>query len=284
MHLYGDEDRHTDVLLEEQMAESIDLATQMVELFGDDENTQETTGGGTPTESFHVGPDVVMMSETEALPPEAIISPPSPPYVDEAPPLCGEQGGIFELPENREVPRVRCPWCSFSSATSGGLVRHISSKHEGSTIDDGTCSLLLGLGKGCCVACGALRASNGNFCSRCRTSIGTRPPVSGDLVRASRIERESNFVEVTQDAPGIWTPLLPDGLIGRLRLISSNTLVHVPVAFRDRLSRIMTKSNGHIVSGDVVGNLCAQSWPKLLLSAPPAGFNLQTELSKRFAL
>ena len=89
-------------------------------------------------------------------------------------------------------------------------------------------------------------------------------------------------MEVTQDAPGIWTPLLPDGLIGRLRLISSNTLVHVPVAFRDRLSRIMTKSNGHIVSGDVVGNLCAQSWPKLLLSAPPAGFNLQTELSKRF--
>ena len=144
--------------------------------------------------------------------------------------------------------------------------------------------MLLGLGKGCCVACGVLRASNGNFCSRCRTSIGTRPPISGDLVRAPKIERESNFVEVSQDAPGIWTPLLPDGLIERLRLISSNTLIHVPVAFRDRLSRIITKSNGHIVSGDVVGNLCAQSWPKLLLSAPPAGFNLQTELSKRFAL
>ena len=96
MHLYGDEDRHTDVLLEEQMAESIDLATQMVELFGDDENTQETTGGGTHTELFHVGPDVVMMSETEAFPPEAIISPFPPPYVDEAPPLCGEQGGIFD--------------------------------------------------------------------------------------------------------------------------------------------------------------------------------------------
>ena len=114
MYAYCEED------LDEQMAASIDLATQIVELLGDEDDTQETSEGGTPTRSFHLGPEVEMISQTGTLSHEAIIPPPPPPYVDEAPPLCGEGGGIFELPQDREVPRVQCPWCSFSSATSGG--------------------------------------------------------------------------------------------------------------------------------------------------------------------
>ena len=79
-------------------------------------------------------------------------------------------------------------------------------------------------------------------------------------------------------------PSLPENLLERLMKIPRNTIVHIPIAFRDKLSRILTKSNASIVSGDVTGNACAQAWPKLLLSTPPSGFNLQNELSKRFAL
>ena len=160
-------------------------------------------------------------------------------------------------------------------------MRHVLAKHEGAVLDNGTCSCFVGLGKGLCLSCGTLRVANGNFCGKCRTSIGTRPPIVGDVVRAPRNERDSVVRESVPDSPAVWVPIVPEHLIERLRPVSSNTLIHVPVAFRDRLSRIITKSNNSMVGEGVGGNLCAQAWPKLLLSVPPRGFNLQNELSKR---
>ena len=121
-------------------------------------------------------------------------------------------------------------------------------------------------------------------CSRCRTSIGTRPPIVGDLVRAPRTNRENEPVDDPPRDSIAWVPILPAELLERLRPISSNTLIHIPIAFRDRLSRNMTNANASIASGDITGNMCARAWPKLLLSSPPAGFNLQNGLSKKFGL
>ena len=71
------------------------------------------------------------------------------------------QGGIFDTPIHREPPRVQCPWCSSSSTASGGIVRHISARHEGRIIEENGRYVFHGFGKGCCLSCGALRARTG---------------------------------------------------------------------------------------------------------------------------
>ena len=97
--------------------------------------------------------------------------------------------GIFDLPDNVVAPRVQCTFCSFSCTMSAGLVRHVLAKHEGAILNTATCSCFVGIGKGLCLSCGTLRVANGNFCGRCRTSTGTRPPIVGDVVRAPKSER-----------------------------------------------------------------------------------------------
>ena len=79
-------------------------------------------------------------------------------------------------------------------------------------------------------------------------------------------------------------PVVPVDFSTRLRALLTNTLVHIRVAFRERVARIMTNSNNNIVAGTIDGNFIAKAWPKLLLSVPPGGFSMQGELSKRFGL
>ena len=280
----------------------------------DNDATQETEGGVLTPMEVHHGPDVECLSleaskvvdalfeaprrsalfraprrMTEAEEEWAFGDGPTPPLInDDDDDLPGEDAvvdrGIFDVPVSVVTPRVECPLCSCLCIVSVGLVRHISAKHEGATLDIAACSCLSGFGKALCSSCGALRAANGNFCGRCRTSVGTRPPVAGDVVRAPKSERESIPVESTSDGPSTWVPNVPENLVERLQRIPCNTIVHVPVAFRDRLSRILTRCNTSMVTSDAEGNLCARAWPKLLFSVPPGGFNLQNELSKRFAL
>ena len=163
-------------------------------------------------------------------------------------------------------------------------MRHVLAKHESAIMDAATCSCFAGIGKGICLSCGTLRAASGSFCGRCRTSIGTRPPIIGDVVRAPRCERNLVVPESSPDSPAVWAPMLPLDFDTRLRALSANTLTHIPVAFRERVARIMTKRNNNIIAGATDGNLIAKAWPKLLLSVPPGGFSMQGELSKRFAL
>ena len=287
--------------LDDALLGSIALATQAVQFvdntMGD---TQDTDQGSTPTTDFHVGPDVELLSQTEVdatlndlfredadVMAAVVMDAPSPiingddEAQDEEVAL---EHGIFDVPDHVAVPRVRCTLCVFSCTVSAGLVRHVLAKHEGARLNAANCSCFVGLGKGLCLSCGTLRAANGNFCGRCRTSVGTRPPIAGDLVRAPKNDRGSMPAESISDEPVRWIPSLPENLVERLQRIPCNTIVHVPVAFRDRLSRILTRCNMSMVAGDADGNLCARAWPKLLFSVPPGGFNLQNELSKRFAL
>ena len=242
MHLYGDEDGDIDVLLDD----SIVMATQVVHFLEVRDAIEDDTEPPTPFGPTPLTPrqpaDVEFASPGDDISAGGVwpglVGPDEEEVVDTNDatdvvelPGVGEEPGIFDVPGNSEVPRVRCPWCTFSSGTSGGMVRHISCRHEGSMIDDTSCSFLVGLGKGCCLSCGALRSLAGHFFSRCRTSIGTRPPISGDLIRAPRIDRESIPINHSPNDPGIWVPSLPENLLERLRKIPSNTIVHVPIAF-----------------------------------------------------
>ena len=118
-------------------------------------DTHDTAGGGTPTESFHFGPDVEMLGpikrsmEVEDLFDDFMaqidIDPgtigPSVPSLPPPPP---------DPPEN--MPLLSCPFCVAWKTPHGpgALMRHISCNHGGTRFGDAGCAIFRGLEKGVC--------------------------------------------------------------------------------------------------------------------------------------
>ena len=70
------------------------------------------------------------------------------------------------------------------------------------------------------------------------------------MIRAPKCDRPV-LPEGPPPAERVWEPVIPDYILSRLQQIPNNTLVHVPVAFRERLCKILTKSNLALVGGAV---------------------------------
>ena len=139
MYLYGAEEG--DIGIDERMEESIHLATQMAELFGNDfgeENVQPLV------------PEVQMAAdaclEAPHTPESDFVPPPPPPH---------------PTPAFPRDPLLRCPLCTGYTrrGASRGLTAHLSWRHQGDSLSETACEVLRGLDRGVCCGegCGALR-------------------------------------------------------------------------------------------------------------------------------
>ena len=70
----------------------------------------------------------------------------------------------------------------------------------------------------------------------------------------------------------------------RVRCLPSNTLVHIPIAMRERMCAIMAETVEGCASGDAVMAVLEEARSKLLLLPPPKDFSMRTELATRLWL
>ena len=92
----------------------------------------------------------------------------------------------------------RCPWCPGTSfATPGGLMRHITTQHEGTAMDATIVETLRGLDRAVCTGpgCGCIRHVGSRQCHRCgdttvrangRGTVTLRPLAVGDVIPGGR--------------------------------------------------------------------------------------------------
>ena len=84
-------------------------------------------------------------------------------------------------------------------------------------------------------------------------------------------------------APEIPEGALPDDFLSRVQQLGSQTIVHIPVAFRARAATIMASTLLAAVRGSVRGNILEQARSKLLYGPIPRSFNTRQELETRFS-
>ena len=77
---------------------------------------------------------------------------------------------------------------------------------------------------------------------------------------------------------------LPDDFLERVRLLSSQTIVHIPVSFRSRAAKAMAATLLGVARGFVRGNMLEQGRSKLLYGPVPRGFNTRTEMATWFSI
>ena len=225
--LFGDEDtfeKDPGVDLDDLLNDSIQMATQAVELFGDDDDTLPPTNG-IPA-PIHFGSPVEFLSQ---------LSP--------------------------EQPRLalRCPLCTGFS-TKGpvrGLMLHMTTRHCGAAIDNQTCSTLHGLERGLCINCGCIRASRSPSCHRCSSSAPPRHVKVGDSIQGTRWqERNLDAAGFERSLPHADVRSLPTGndrvlFLSEVRKLPCNTEIHIPVSVRDRFADILAGLLERISKNDV---------------------------------
>jgi hypothetical protein len=73
-------------------------------------------------------------------------------------------------------------------------------------------------------------------------------------------------------------------LLARVRLLRSDTVVHIPVSQRPRHAIVIADLLTGISLGNVFSCRLEEARSRLLLAIPPRKFNLRVELAKRMAL
>ena len=121
------------------------------EIDSDLDDTQETAEGATPTNSFHVGPQVDILSDTElsihaadvVLDGNQVVDAEMAEVLATLDDLFGDEVEVPAIVPPAPVPDQqpslrRCPFCTgfASRGPVRGLMLHLSSKHVGSTVDD----------------------------------------------------------------------------------------------------------------------------------------------------
>ena len=100
---------------------------------------------------------------------------------------------------------LRCSFChgdnAFTARTTGGLLPHISTTHQGATMSAQQAQHLTYLGKVCCVQCGSLRDHKRPTCYDCGGCTRSRNAKPGDRVLERERQRLDGAVEVSSAVP-----------------------------------------------------------------------------------
>ena len=184
---------------------------------------------------------------------------------------------------------IGCPFCTRyrTRGSTRGLTRHIYCAHAGRAFDDEAVALLSAIGRGVCsgAACEVFRGFGAGRCYRCHTTQPPRALAVGDRVpsaAAGGIGCVAPLPYRREIEPEIPEGDLPDAFLVRVRQLGSQTIVHIPVAFRSRAAKIMAGTLLSSARGTVRGNALEQARSKLLYGPIPNGFNTCTELEERF--
>ena len=208
---------------------------------------------------------------------------------DEAPQPPGpRQGSASELlsptlppPPPPPGPILCCPLCPAyrSRSTARGLVRHLTSQHIGQSLGAEGAKVLTGLGRGLCPHCCGLRSVWSRECPHCAAADPARPARADDKVSLPSHAAKRAPAGAGIAAPkGSQPPLLPRDWDARIDALPSNTLVHIPAQFRERLAIATAEGLEDLLCG---GRL-ERGRAKLLLSPPQRGIHRNTELAERF--
>jgi len=198
------------------------------------------------------------------------------------PPQQDNQESADETENTLPVNFLQCTLCEFSTNDSGGLVRHLTTRHSGNMLGAATCELLCGLGRGICPnnRCSAIRPNTSRSCHRCRTGDPSRLALASD-----HIQRGDPIANIARpDAPREQIdvpPEFPTRFLDRIRQLPPATEIHTPVAFRERLCVSMADALEGVLDGRPE---LEEARSKLLLSNIPHQLNRRVEFEKRFRL
>ena len=186
---------------------------------------------------------------------------------------------------------VACPFCPRyrTRGSTRGLIRHVNCAHAGRLFDARARALFCALERGLCPtgACGCLRSFGAGACSRCHSTEPPRALVEGDRVPSAALEGGDAVTPPPQRRPAeaeIPVGDLPDDFLERIRRLSSQTIVHIPVSFRSRAAKAMAATLLGVARGCARGNMLEQGRSKLLYGPVPRGFNTRTEMATRFSM
>ena len=155
-------------------------------------------------------------------------------------------------------------------------MRRLTAAHEGTIIDDVMATHLQGLERGVCVedCCRCLRRIGTRSCHRCGHARALRPVRVGDIVPGGRGVPLRTTPRPAQGAQGppaaepaaparsvvALEPTLPDDWAERVRRLPHNTLVHIPVALRQRIAALITDICHIVLWLNHAGHAYADEW------------------------
>ena len=183
-------------------------------------------------------------------------------------------------------------------------MRHLTATHSGREIDEPMRITLRAMQRAICVdpSCGGLRPIGQRTCNRCRQTSHCRPPVVGDIIAGSTSvpqpqeadspagEPASTMSDNTQsnenrDSEPVQGPItLPDDFSMRVRRLSHNSCVHIPLSCRLRLVRITRQCWNRCADGSTAWALLEEGRTKLILGSIPEGMAVAEEVKERIAM
>ena len=174
--------------------------------------------------------------------------------------------------------------------TPQSFMRHLTATHEGTAIDEHMFTLLRGLGRAVCTGpgCGCIRQAGTRQCHRCGQSRALRPLAVGDVIPGGRgvpLRAAADAVQPPANAAA------PDGRQGdiqppvdfaqRVRRLPSHSLVHIPVAAREKICRATQDVWAGMAAGLPGWTAIEEGRTKLLLAGIPSGAHVPQEVLRR---
>ena len=168
-------------------------------------------------------------------------------------------------------------------------MRHLTSRHVGSVIDQDMVLLLRALDRGVCSdrLCGGFRRVGSRQCNRCSATTRLRPPQVGDVVQGppGAAVQGTQATDHSQGVSHATLPqtqtmedvALPNDFTNRVRRLPPNTLVHIPVASRAKMASLtaeclegmaankagwrLLEDPNFCLAVFLMGRMCQRSWP-----------------------
>ena len=244
-------------------------AAELVEedLFGDldDDVTQETDGGVPTPMGVHRGPDVEVLSLEGSQVIDAL-------FIDPGVPIVLSPDINVGGPAASADPLLRCPLCTGYGARglSRNLISHLTVSHHGECLPEVACEVLRGLDRGTCCGegCGGLRLISSKCCSRCSNRQPPRRLQAGDKIGGiTAVRRYEDVGSIT------GTSLADEGyreaFSKRVTILPPTSLLHVPVALRQRHALVMASLLEGIAESTVEACALEHARTKLLLGPVP---------------
>lgn len=189
-----------------------------------------------------------------------------------------------------------CPWCPGACfATPGAFMTHVTRMHEGTLIDGPMLQILRGIERAVCSAeaCRGIRRIGMRQCHRCNTAIGMRPLVLGDIIPGGRgvplrerpVEPPASVGDTAGDAHGTeGDVVLPERFTERVRLLSSDTLVHIPSPCRVRMTKAATPCWEGMAARLPGWSALEEGRSRMILGGIPEGSHVDKEVAVRLDL
>ena len=192
---------------------------------------------------------------------------------------------------------ITCPVCRAEFQNGApGFMRHLTTAHAGCTVDQELLGVLRALHRAACSdpSCGGFRRVGMSQCNLCRRSTPARPIIEGDVVpgprdvdptQAARSQAAQAARNGTQNDATPGDVLLPAGFTERIRLLPGGmSQLHTPKPLRTRLARSWAEALEGMVADLPGWTRLAEARSRLLLTTPPAGLHVQSEIADRLVL